>query len=139
MEFFSTEVKCINKKDDTICNKMHYLKYMKDSASDWYVLLVSNLIKIYNHHKQYVVEKCDWVCPKKEICNLHQKLNKLEYYTEWLRHKNFTDKNEIVKTVALVFNKASEREEVFWWINLIEWEITEVPENATWSWQARFC
>ena len=35
MEFFSTEVKCINKKNDTICNKMHYLKYMKDSASDW--------------------------------------------------------------------------------------------------------
>ena len=71
---------------------MNYLKYTKDSASDWYVLSVSDLIKIYNHHKQNVVEKCDWVCPKKEICNQHQMLNKLEDYTEWLRDKNLNEK-----------------------------------------------
>ena len=51
MDFFSTEVKCINSKHDIICNKMHYLKYLKDSASDWYVLSVSDLVNIFNHHK----------------------------------------------------------------------------------------
>ena len=35
MEFFSTEVKSINSKNDIICNKMHYLKHLKDSARDW--------------------------------------------------------------------------------------------------------
>ena len=138
MEFFNTEVKCINKKNDTICDKMHYLKYMKDSASDWYVLNVSDLIKIFNLHKKYVVEKCDQVCPKKEICDLHKQLNKLEDYCEWVRDKNLSD-NEIVKTVALVFNKSLVFKEVFWWNNLIEWEVIEVPDDATWSWQARVC
>ena len=52
IEFFNTEVKCINNKNDTVCNKMHYLKYMKDSASNWYVLSVSDLVKIFNHHKE---------------------------------------------------------------------------------------
>ena len=84
------------------------------------------------------MEICDWVCPKNKICELHKKLRKFEDYCECVRDKNLTD-NEIVKTVALVFNKSSEHEEVFWWINLIEWEVIEVPEDATWSWGARFC
>ena len=61
-----------------------------------------------------------------------KKLRDLDDYTDWLRDKNLTDKNEIVKTVALVFNKSSERQEVFWWINLIEWETIEVPKMQQW-------
>ena len=69
---------------------------------------------------------------------MHKQLNKLEDYCEWVRDKNLSD-NEIVKTVALVFNKSLVFKEVFWWNNLIEWEVIEVPDDATWSWQARVC
>ena len=69
---------------------------------------------------------------------MHKQLNKLEDYCEWVRDKNLSD-NEIVKTVALVFNKPLVFKEVFWWNNLIEWEVIEVPDDATWSWQARVC
>ena len=133
MEFFKNEVKCINEKSYSICNKKHYLKHMKDSASDWYMLTVSDLMEIYRHHKEYVIKKCDWVCPKNEICDLHKKLRDLDNYTEWLRDRNLTNKNEIIKTVVLVFNSSSKYKEVFWWINLIEWETIEVPENAAMS------
>ena len=46
---------------------------MKNRASDWYILTVSDLIDIYRHHKEYLIQKCDWVCPKDEICDLHTK------------------------------------------------------------------
>ena len=55
MEFFKNEVKCINEKNYSICNKKHYLKHMKDSASDWYILTVFDLMEIYRHHKEYVI------------------------------------------------------------------------------------
>ena len=112
---------------------------MKDSASNWYLLNVSDLMDVYRHHKEYIIKKCDWVCPKDDVCDLHKKLRDLDDYTDWLRDKNLTDKNEIVKTVALVFNKSSERQEVFWWINLIEWETIEVPKNAVMSWRVKYC
>ena len=114
MEFFKNESKCINEKNDNICTKKQYFKHMKDSASDWYLLNVSDLMDVYRHHKEYVIKKCDWVCPKENICNLHKKLRDLDEYTGWLRDRNLTDKNEIAKTVALVFNKRSEYQEVFW-------------------------
>ena len=112
---------------------------MKDSASNWYLLNVSDLMDVYRHHKEYVIKKWDWDCPKQNIGDLHEKLRDLDDYTEWLRDRNLTHKNEIVKTVALVFNKTSEHEEVFWWINLIEWETIEVPQSVTMSWRARYC
>ena len=117
---------------------MHYLKHLKDNASDWYVVSVSDLVKIFNHHKQYVIKKCDWVCPKNEICDLHKKLRNLEDYCEWARDRNLNE-NQIIKTVALVFNSSSKFNEVFWWINLIEWEIIYVPDDATMNWRAQFC
>ena len=112
---------------------------MKDSASDCYLSTVSDLIEIYQPHKEYVIQKCDWVCPKNEIYDLHKKLRDFDDYTEWIRDKNLTDKNEIIKTVALVFNSSSKNHEVFWWINLIMRETINVPEDATLSWHARFC
>ena len=86
-----------------------------------------------------MIKKCDWVCPKNEICDLHKKLRDLDNYTEWLRDRNLAEKNEIIKTVALVFISSSKYKEVFWWINLTEWETIEVTEYATMSWRARFC
>ena len=109
---------------------------MKDSASNWYLLNVSDLMDIYRHHEEYVIKKCNWVCPKDIICELHKKLRHLDDYTNWLRDGNLTHKNE---TVVSVFNNQSKYNEVFWWINLIEWETIEVPENATINWRARFC
>ena len=55
MEFFKNEVKCINEKSYSICNKKHYLKHMKDSASDWYILTVFDVMEIYRH----VIKRCN--------------------------------------------------------------------------------
>ena len=138
MEFFKNETKCINEKNDIICGKKHYFKHMKDSASNWYLLSVSDLMDLYRHHEEYVIKKCDWVCPSQNIRELHKKLRDLDDYTNSLRERNLTDKNEIIKTVALVFNRTCQYKEVFWWINLMEWEAIEVLENATMSWRARY-
>ena len=32
MEFLKNESKCINEKNDIICEKKHYFKHMKDSS-----------------------------------------------------------------------------------------------------------
>ena len=69
---------------------------------------------------------------------LHKKLRKLEDYCEWARDRNLNE-NQIIKTVALVFNSSSRFNEVFWWINLIEWEIIDVPDDAAMRRRAQFC
>ena len=46
---------------------------MKDSASNWYLLNVSDLMDVYRHHKEYVIKKWDWDCPKQNIGDLHEK------------------------------------------------------------------
>ena len=50
---------------------------------------------------------------KNEICDLHKKLRDLDNDAEWLRDRNLTNKNEIIKTVALVFNSSSKYKEAF--------------------------
>ena len=46
---------------------MHYLKHLKDSASDWYVVSVSDLIKIFNHHKNMLQKNVIGFIPKKKF------------------------------------------------------------------------
>ena len=42
----------------------------------------SDFIDLWRHHKKYVEQKCDFVCPKNEIYYLHKRLNELTDYVE---------------------------------------------------------
>ena len=73
------------------------------------------------------------------MCNLHKKLERLTGHAEWLREDNLNN-HTTVKKVALLFNEnTAETQGAFWWLDMIEWEVGNVPEGATMRWRAQFC
>ena len=59
-----------------------------------------------------VEQKCDYVCPKKEICYLHERLNKLTDYIDWIRDRNLNESTVVTK-IALFFEEDSTRRDAF--------------------------
>ena len=53
-----------------------------DSVKEYFVMNTSDFIDLWRHHKKYVEQKCDFVCPKNEIYYLHKRLNELTDYVE---------------------------------------------------------
>ena len=128
MDFTTSQRKCIN---DKYCDKQHFMRKMKDSASDWFVVNTSDFIDMWRLHKKYV-EKCrDIVCPSDDPCDLHKKLRDMTDYVECVRHKNLNCKYEIIKTTGVVYSSNSYKEKAFWWINIIEWEVIAPPDDAS--------
>ena len=73
------------------------------------------------------------------MCNLHKKLERSTGHAEWLREDNLNN-HTIVKKVALLFNEnTAETQGAFWWLDMIEWEVGNVPKGATMRWRAQFC
>ena len=71
MGFTTSQRKCI---DDKCCDKQHFMRKMKDSTSDWFVVNTSDFTDMWRLHKKYV-EKCyAIVCPSDDPCDLHKKL-----------------------------------------------------------------
>lgn len=104
MNFTKSSRKCINDKYLTCCDKQHFMRRMKDSASDWFVVNTSDFIDMWRHHKKHVEKVCDIVCASDEMCELHKKLTKMADYVEWVRDKNLNCKYEVIKTIGAVFS-----------------------------------
>ena len=84
MDFTTSSRKCINDKYATCCDKQHFMRKMKDSTSDWFVVNTSNFIEMWKHHRKYAEKFCDIVCPSDEPCELHKKFKDMTNYVEWL-------------------------------------------------------
>ena len=93
----------------------------------------SDFVDLWRHHKKFVEQKCDYVCPEKKNCFLHEELQKLTDYVDWIRDRNLNE-NIIVTKIALFFEKDSTRREAFWWYNKKIWDEKNVPDNVTMSW-----
>ena len=113
------------------------MKYYKDSIKEFYVMNTSDFVDLWRHHKKFVEQKCDYVCPEKKNCFLHEELQKLTDYVDWIRDRNLNE-NIIVTKIALFFEKDSTRREAFWWYNKKIGDEKDVPDNVTISWQAQF-
>ena len=138
MDFKTSQRKCLNEQFDSCWDKSHFMSQLSDSASDCFIVNASDFVDIWRHHKTYVKKCCYYDCSKDTICDLYFKLRKLTDYVEWLRDKNFK-KNTIVKTICIVYNIYSTQQKAFWWINIIEWEKVDVPDNVDIRWRAQFC
>ena len=138
MDFSKSSRVCLN-VDPTwkCCDKQHFMKYQKDSIKEYYVMNTDNFVDLWRHHKKFVEQKCDYVCPEKKNCFLHEELQKLTDYVDWIRDRNLNE-NIIVTKIALFFEKDSTRREAFWWYNQKIWDEKHVPDNVTMSWRAQF-
>ena len=138
MDFSKSSRVCLN-VDPTwkCCDKQHFMKYQKDSIKEYYVMNTDDFVDLWRHHKKFVEQKCDYVCPEKKNCFLHEELQKLTDYVDWIRDRNLNE-NIIVTKIALFFEKDSTRREAFWWYNKKIWDEKDVPDNVTMSWRAQF-
>ena len=103
MDFTKSSRKCLKDKY-SCCDKQHFMRYMKDSAGNWFVVNTSGFIDMWGHHKKYVEKTCDYVCPNEKTCELHYELQKMTDYVEWVRDKNLNCEYEVIKTVGVVFS-----------------------------------
>ena len=102
MDFTKLSRRCLNDKY-SFCDKHNFMRYMKDLASNWFVINTSDFIDMWRHHKKYVEKTCDYVCPKAKMCELHNELQKMTDYVEWVQDKNLNCKYEVIKTIGVVF------------------------------------
>ena len=134
MDFSKSSRVCLNVNPTwKCCDKQHFMKYQKDSIKEYYVMNTDDFVDLWRHHKKFVEQKCDYVCPEKKNCFLHEELQKLTDYVDWIRDRNLNE-NIIVTKIALFFEKDSTRREAFWWYNKKIWDEKDVPDNVTMSW-----
>ena len=112
MDFSKSSRVCLN-VDPTwkCCDKQHFMKYQKNSMKEYYVMNTDDFVDLWRHHKKFVEQKCDYVCPEKN-CFLHEELQKLTDYVDWIRDRNL-NKNIIVTKIALFLEKDTTRREAF--------------------------
>ena len=113
------------------CDKQHFMKYEKDSIKEYFVLNTSDFVNLWRHHKKFVWQKCDFVCPKKEICSLHERLYELTDFVDWIRDRNLNE-NTVVSKVVLFFEKDSTRRGAFWWYAQDIWDFKDVLITHQW-------
>ena len=80
--------------------------------------------------KKGKLNECGFVCPKDETCFLHEKLNRLTDFVEWIRDRDL-NKNIVVTKITIFFEKDSIRRDAFWWYNYTIWDFKDVPDNVT--------
>ena len=75
MDFTTSSRKYIHDKYSTCCDKQRFMRKMKDSTSNWFVVNTSDFKDMWRHHKKYVEKVCYIVCPRMdELCELHKNL-----------------------------------------------------------------
>ena len=117
MDFTKSSRICLNVDPIWKCwDKQHFMKYYKTSVKEYFVMNTSDFVDLWRHHKKFVKQKCDFVCPKNEICYLHKRLNELTDYADWIRDRNLNE-NTVVSKIALFFEKDPTRRGAFWWYN----------------------
>ena len=98
MNFTKSSRVCLNIDPSWKCrDKQHFMKYYEDSVKEFFVMNTSDFVDLWRHHKKFVEQKCDYVCPKKEICYLHERLNKLTDYVDWIRDRNLNESTVVNK------------------------------------------
>ena len=68
MDFSKSSRVCLN-VDPTwkCCHKQHFMKYQNNSIKEYYVMNTDDFVDLWRHHKKFVEQKCDYVCPEKKI------------------------------------------------------------------------
>ena len=134
MDFTKSSRICLNVDPIWKCwDKQHFMKYYKTSVKEYFVMNTSDFVDLWRHHKKFVEQKCDFVCPKNEICYLHKRLNELTDYADWIRDRNLNE-NTVVSKIALFFEKDPTRRGAFWWYNEKIWDFKDVPDSDTKTW-----
>ena len=111
---------------------------MKNVDGQFFIVSTSDFFEICRHHHKMVEYRCDIECPKDIECTLHFKLRRLEQYAEFARDKNLNF-NKVIKKIAFVYDKDfAQSQGAFWWNNILEWEWTDVPPNATIRWRSSY-
>ena len=131
----SSQKKCLNNNSNTFCDKNHYLKNVDN---EFFIVTASDFFEIYRHYKALVQKRCNIVCPRDVMCNMHFKLERMEQFVEHVRDKNLNF-HKVIKKLAFFYNEdVAQTQEVFWWSDIVEWEWTDVPPNATLRWRSSF-
>ena len=131
----SSQKKCLNNNSNTFCDKNHYLKNVDN---EFFIVTVSDFFEIYRHHKALVQNRCDIVCPRDIMCNIHFKLERMEQFVEHVRDKNLNF-HKVIKKLAFFYNEdVAQTQEAFWCSDIVEWEWADVPPNATLRCRASF-
>ena len=68
MDFSKSSRVCLN--DDPTwkyCDKQHFMKYQKDFIKEYYVMNTDDFVDLWRHHKKFVEQKFDYVCPEKNF------------------------------------------------------------------------
>ena len=137
MDFVSgkNQKKCQNNKWNTFCNKKHYIK---NSDGELFIINVDDFFEICRHHRALVQARCNIVCPSDIECSMHFKLKRLEMYKSFVLEKNLNE-NKIFKKIAFHFNKdVAQSQEAFWWTDILEWELVDVPPGAAMRWRSHY-
>ena len=125
----------MNNNSNTFCHKNHYLKNVDNKFS---IVTASDFFEIYRHHKALVQKRCDIVCSRDIMCNMHFKLERMEQFVEHVRDKNLNF-HKVIKQLAFFYNEdVAQTQEAFWWSAIVEWEWADVPPNATLRLRASF-
>ena len=103
MDFTKSSRKCINDKY-SCCDKQHFMRYMKDLASNWFVISTSDFIDVWRYHEKYVEKTCDYVWPKTKNVRTALWTSKMTDYVEWVEDKNLNCKYKAIKTIGVVFS-----------------------------------
>ena len=101
MDFVSGESqkKCLNNNSNTFCNKNHYLKNLDGEI---FICNAYDFFKICRPHRAFVQARCDIVCLRDVQCQLHFRLERLEYFKDYVFRKNLKE-NKIVKKNSFYF------------------------------------
>ena len=108
MDFESgnSQKKCLNNNSNTFCSKNHYLKNID---GEFFIVGTSHFfLEIYRHHKVLVQKRCDVVCPRDIMCNMHFKLQRMEQFLEHVRDKNLNF-HKVIRKLAFFIIQTSPR------------------------------
>ena len=135
MDFSLSQIKCLNNNSNTFCKKNHNLK---NTNHGFFLVNADDFFELCRHHRAFVQVRCDVVCPRDTECSLHSKLGRLEFYAKCNQQQNLNE-DKIVKKLAIAFDKdVAQNKEAFWWTDIFEVEVADVPPNATLRWRAQF-
>ena len=95
------------------------------------------ILSIYGDITKNLLNKNLTTFVQKKIFFLHEELQKLTDYVNWIRDRNLNE-NIVVTKIAPFFEKDSTRREAFWWYNQKIWDKKHVPDNVTTSWRTQF-
>ena len=81
------------------CNGQPYIKFINEKA----VIPTWEMFNIERCWKKNIRNLCDIVCPEKNQCKLHRKLNIFTFFSECIRNRN-TERIDVVSKILIKEN-----------------------------------